>query len=179
MRMFAVIHTLIHCWQMLAFSTWAIVLQFITVLRVCSFPVSFLSAFRLCEAASLCLSTRNMRRWSTNTMHEEQSNRPSSTWNVPSGEFVALSFPVIFTGICDHVFSFKEALGVLKENRSQNSILFYIVVLSSLRYVKWSFGGYLCWLHFFYLVIWFKVEFFLLFELKHSGLVIIVSGLCQ
>ena len=54
---------------------------------------------------------------------------------------------------------------------------FYIVFLRSLTHIKLSFGGYLCLLRFFSSIIWFEVEFFPLFELKHCGLVIIVSGL--
>ena len=50
-------------------------------------------------------------------------------------------------------------------------------ILISLRHVKSSFGGYLCLLRFCPSIIWFKVAFLPPLELKHCGLVIIVSGL--
>ena len=78
----------------------------------------FFSAFRLCDSASRCLSTTHFRRWSTTMLQEEQNNRSSSTWNVPSGYFLALSFTEIFTGRCDFFFSSEEVLSVLTTNLS-------------------------------------------------------------
>ena len=78
----------------------------------------FFSAFRLCDSASRCLSTTHFRIWSNTMLQEEQNNRSSSTWNVPLGYFLALSFAEIFTGRFDFFFSSEEVLSVLTTNLS-------------------------------------------------------------
>lgn len=74
--------------------------------------------FKTVFSASRCLSTTNFRTWSITMLHDEQNNMPSSTWNVPGGYFLVLSFAVMFTARCDRVFAFEEALGVLTTNLS-------------------------------------------------------------
>jgi len=61
-------------------------------------------------SASRCLSTTNFRTWSITMLHDEQNNMPSSTWNVPGGYFLVLSFAVMFTRFRRSIRCFNNKL---------------------------------------------------------------------
>jgi len=94
-------------------------------------PCLTLLRFKTVFSASRCLSTTNFRTWSITMLHDEQNNMPYSTWNVPGGYFLVLSFAVMFT-------RFRRSIRCFNNKRIHDLSLWRRANAQNVSFFKWN-----------------------------------------